>query len=152
MRSLLQVLCVLSALVATGYSIACKQCVDTHNEKCAASYKKCPLNNVCMASYIENTAAGKVETVSIRSCAPRSKCGMSGSISNHAFKSKISITCCYINSCTPLIPTLPDDNNQKNGVTCPSCTSEDSDNCYTSETIECTGDEKKCVLKTTNMT
>ncbi|XP_075459358.1 phospholipase A2 inhibitor NAI-like [Ascaphus truei] len=152
MRFLLQVLCVLPALIVTGYSLSCKVCVDTFGSLCIGKSKICSPDNVCMSSYTENTAAGNMETVLIRSCDSKSKCGMSGSISNHAVKSKMNTSCCTTDNCTPPRTTLSADSNIKNGVTCPNCNSADSDNCYTSDTIECTGDEKKCVLQTTTMT
>ncbi|MEE6521554.1 hypothetical protein FKM82_019820, partial [Ascaphus truei] len=43
----------------------------------------------------------------------------------------------------------PADNSIKNGATCPTCTSANSDYCYTSYTIECTGDEVWCLLQST---
>ncbi|MEE6481897.1 hypothetical protein FKM82_013054 [Ascaphus truei] len=149
MRSLLQVLCVLSAFVGTGNSLSCIVCEDADDIFCTSLYKTCPADNVCMFSYIENTAGGIENTVLTRTCESQSQCGMSGSLTFSAFKTKIGTSCCSTDYCTPPMPTLPADNNLKNGVTCPSCTSADSDYCSTSETIECTGDEKKCLLQST---
>ncbi|MEE6481895.1 hypothetical protein FKM82_013053 [Ascaphus truei] len=63
-------------------------------------------------------------------------------------KIRSGTSCCSTDNCTPSIPTLPADNSTKNGVTCPGCFIANSDDCSTTETMECTGDEKKCILQT----
>ncbi|MEE6481898.1 hypothetical protein FKM82_013055 [Ascaphus truei] len=152
MRSLLQVLCVLSALVATGYSLSCIVCEDMDGMFCTSPSKTCPADNVCMFSYIENTAGGIENTVLTRTCESQSKCDMSGSLTFTAFKTKMSTSCCSTDNCTPSEPTLPADNNTKNGVTCPSCMNLVSDYCSTLGTIQCTGEEKKCLLQSRTST
>ncbi|MEE6481979.1 hypothetical protein FKM82_013094 [Ascaphus truei] len=152
MATLLHGLCVLCALTATGYSLSCTVCVSSSGTSCTGPSITCPADHVCMSSYTVTTARG-IDIVDVfnRGCESQSKCGMSGSVSIADGKIKIGATCCTSDNCTPPIPTLPADNHQRNGVTCRTCTSADSDWCYTSDTMGCTGDEKMCLLQTTTM-
>ncbi|XP_075462390.1 phospholipase A2 inhibitor NAI-like [Ascaphus truei] len=152
MRSLLQVLCVLSTLAATGYSLSCTQCMALSGTSCTGPSITCPADKVCLSSYTVTTAGGMViSNVFGRDCELQSKCGTSGSISVPNAKIKMSTSCCTTDNCTPPIPTLPADNDVMNGLTCRTCTSADSDWCYTSDTMKCTGNEKMCLLQTTKM-
>ncbi|PIO11223.1 hypothetical protein AB205_0111450 [Aquarana catesbeiana] len=42
--------------------------------------------------------------------------------------------------------------NSTNGITCRSCLTVNSNWCYDSNTIRCTGSETKCLLQTTKIT
>ncbi|XP_075462395.1 phospholipase A2 inhibitor and Ly6/PLAUR domain-containing protein-like isoform X1 [Ascaphus truei] len=149
MRSLLQVLCVLSALVATGYSLSCTVCVSSSGSSCTGPSITCPDDNVCESSFTVLTAGGIETKIFTRNCEPQTRCGLKGSYTLPAYKTKMGSYCCATDNCTPGIPTLPADNSIKNGATCPTCTSANSDYCYTSYTIECTGDEVWCLLQST---
>ncbi|KAG8433725.1 hypothetical protein GDO86_012180 [Hymenochirus boettgeri] len=87
----------------------------------------------------------------ITSCAPRSQCSGSGSVGIPNGRIKRGVSCCYTDNCTPPRPTLPGDSSQLNGIVCRTCTSADSLWCYTSDTIQCTGNEDKCLLQTTQI-
>ncbi|XP_075462394.1 uncharacterized protein LOC142497880 [Ascaphus truei] len=151
MRSLLQVLCVLSALVATGYSLSCTECVGSTDTSCTGPSITCPADHVCVSSYTVLTAGGIETKIFTRTCESKSKCGINGSITLPTYKSQMGSSCCTTDDCTPSMPTLPANNNIKNGVTCRTCISANSDYCYTSDTIECTGDEKMCLLQSTKI-
>ncbi|CAJ0933853.1 unnamed protein product [Ranitomeya imitator] len=47
---------------------------------------------------------------------------------------------------------VPSRNSTQNGLVCRTCTSPDSTWCYTSDTMQCTGDEDMCILQTTKIT
>ncbi|XP_075462401.1 phospholipase A2 inhibitor and Ly6/PLAUR domain-containing protein-like [Ascaphus truei] len=151
MRSLLQVLCVLSALVATGYSLSCTVCESSSGTSCTGLSINCTDAHVCMSSYTVLTAGGIETKIFTRNCEPQTRCGINGSITLPTYKSQMGSSCCTTDNCTPSIPTLPANNNTKNGVTCRTCISADSDYCYTSDTVECTGDEKMCLLQSTKI-
>uniref|UniRef100_A0A803JKN1 UPAR/Ly6 domain-containing protein n=1 Tax=Xenopus tropicalis TaxID=8364 RepID=A0A803JKN1_XENTR len=85
------------------------------------------------------------------SCIPHNQCDKSGSIRIPNGKIKRGISCCYTDDCTPPTPTLPADNNTVNGLVCRTCASADSAWCYTSDTMQCTGDENMCLLQTTEI-
>ncbi|MEE6481900.1 hypothetical protein FKM82_013057 [Ascaphus truei] len=135
-----QSLCIVTSIVYTKESSASEGPSIT-----------CPDNNICVSSYAV-TAAGGIETkIFTRNCESQTKCGINGSITLPTYKSQISSSCCTTDNCTSPIPTLPANNNIKNGVTCRTCISANSDYCYTSDTIECTGDEKMCLLQSTKI-
>ncbi|XP_075462784.1 LOW QUALITY PROTEIN: uncharacterized protein LOC142498161 [Ascaphus truei] len=114
-----------------GYSLSCTVCSSTETS-CTGPSITCPDNNICVSSYAV-TAAGGIETkIFTRNCEPQTRCGINGSITLPTYK-------------------LPANNNIKNGVTCRTCISADSDYCYTSDTVECTGDEKMCLLQSTKI-
>ncbi|XP_075046787.1 phospholipase A2 inhibitor NAI-like [Mixophyes fleayi] len=150
LESLLAFLCILSVLSATGYSLSCKVCMDMFSTFCDGPSMVCPADNACASSYTVTTAYGSaLSRVFSMSCAPRHQCNMLGSVGVPNGKIKMSITCCYKDDCTPPMPTLPADNSQKNGLTCPTCTSADSTWCYTGDTMQCAGSENMCLLQTT---
>ncbi|MEE6481903.1 hypothetical protein FKM82_013059 [Ascaphus truei] len=120
---------------------------------CTGSSISCPADNVCLSSYTVTTVGGiEISTLFTRSCELQSKCDMSGSIIIPNGKIKTTTSCCTTDNCTPPIPTLPADNGVMNGLTCRACASADTDECYTSDTLECTGNEKMCLLQTTKKT
>ncbi|CAH2318149.1 Hypothetical predicted protein [Pelobates cultripes] len=53
--------------------------------------------------------------------------------------------------CVSSMAQVPSDSTQRVGLTCSSCTSLDSAWCHTKETIECTGDERRCIFKATTI-
>ncbi|KAG8548823.1 hypothetical protein GDO81_024010 [Engystomops pustulosus] len=64
---------------------------------------------------------------------------------------KTTVSCCNTDNCDPPALTFPDKNHQKNGKVCRSCVTANSDWCYTSDTIECSGNETMCMLQTTKI-
>ncbi|XP_041425673.1 phospholipase A2 inhibitor and Ly6/PLAUR domain-containing protein-like isoform X2 [Xenopus laevis] len=153
MRLSLGILSVLSALAATGHSLSCQNCTSASSTSCLGPSVTCAPDNVCAASYILTTAdGGPASKIYTLSCAPQSKCDKQGSISIPQAKIKQGISCCFTDNCTPTTPTLPVDSSQQNGLVCRSCISADSTWCYTSDTMQCTGEEKMCILQSTKIT
>ncbi|KAM5132670.1 phospholipase A2 inhibitor NAI-like [Mantella aurantiaca] len=87
----------------------------------------------------------------VMSCVPQDKCGVSGSATIASKEIKMGISCCSGDLCTPSLPTLPRVNTVSNGLTCRSCISEESTSCYTSDTMQCTGDQNMCMLQTVQL-
>ncbi|KAM8927844.1 uncharacterized protein RCH25_008152 [Pelodytes ibericus] len=144
--------CILSSLASLGYSLTCIHCMADGELSCTGDEKRCPSDDYACAStttirFIDGTAQ---KTFS-RSCEKRSSCGVSGSISYKNGKFKTATSCCYMDTCTPSLPALPVDNSQRVGLTCRSCTSQDSAWCHTSDTIECTGEERRCIFQATTI-
>ncbi|XP_077312656.1 phospholipase A2 inhibitor and Ly6/PLAUR domain-containing protein-like [Lithobates pipiens] len=152
MTSLLQFLCVLSALVASGYALSCTECVSPL-DSCTGPSVTCPSGSVCGAVYTQSWAFGILASKSyVMSCTPQNQCDKSGSMSlPHGVRMKIGISCCETDGCTPTFPSLPRDSSRYNGVTCQSCMSADSTWCSTSDTMQCTGEENTCLLQTTKL-
>ncbi|XP_066462071.1 urokinase plasminogen activator surface receptor-like [Eleutherodactylus coqui] len=76
-------------------------------------------------------------SISSSTCTGDSKSCPSGSLCGSTYQKHFNI---------PRQSSIP------NGVICRSCVSEESTWCYTSDTIQCTGDENMCLLKTTELT
>ncbi|XP_075047320.1 phospholipase A2 inhibitor NAI-like [Mixophyes fleayi] len=152
MRSLLGYLCVLSALTATGFSLQCKVCAGNNFGSCTGTTMTCPADNVCGGSRALTTANGITLTdIFTISCVPKNTCNTPGSISTPNINIKMGTSCCETDNCTPPSPTLPGNTFQPNGVTCRTCTSANSDWCYTEDTIQCIGNENMCLLQTNNI-
>ncbi|KAM4651758.1 ly6/PLAUR domain-containing protein 8-like [Discoglossus pictus] len=139
MKPFLTVL-ILTAWVATGYSLSCIQCSSTETSTCTGLPRTCPTEYACVSS-ITRTGDG---TIFNRGCDNIELCGKSGSGSIPETKLKFSYTCCNTDNCTPPIPTLPADNTMKNGVTCLGCRTFESDSCN-GTAVDCTGDENQCI-------
>ncbi|KAM4652240.1 phospholipase A2 inhibitor and Ly6/PLAUR domain-containing protein-like [Discoglossus pictus] len=132
---------------------------------------------LCASTNTLTIMGGKSHTNFTRSCERRSSCGITGTIGFQKGMVKTVISCCEVDSCTPSMPAktycyihegpyghhgikyLPPfivvsmdpmcqgDTPQRNGLTCASCTSTDSTWCHTEDTIACTGEENRCMLK-----
>ncbi|XP_075462386.1 phospholipase A2 inhibitor and Ly6/PLAUR domain-containing protein-like isoform X2 [Ascaphus truei] len=149
MRPLL-IFTVISALAAPGYSLLCSHCNALGETSCTGDEKKCPSDDyMCGSTNTVTIMEGVASKMFTRSCEKRSACGISASIGFLKGKIKTATSCCNMDSCTPSMPILPIENFQKNGVTCQSCTSSDSYWCHTGETMECTGEEKRCIRQST---
>ncbi|XP_073457880.1 phospholipase A2 inhibitor and Ly6/PLAUR domain-containing protein-like isoform X1 [Aquarana catesbeiana] len=149
MASLLQILGVVSALVASGYSLFCTQCVSS-SDSCSGPNITCPSGSVCGAVYTESWSQDSIVSKSyMLSCTREDKCNTSGSFSLHNnARVKLGRSCCRTDRCTPPLPSLPENSPQSNGLTCQSCMSTDSTWCDGSDTMECLGDENMCFRQT----
>ncbi|KAG8550144.1 hypothetical protein GDO81_028170 [Engystomops pustulosus] len=152
MTSLLAIVSLLSALTATGSALSCTECMSLTSSSCSGSSVTCPPGYLCASDYAEIEAAGQKISSVMRSCAPSSECNLKGSVSMTYGKARSAMSCCSTDNCTPTLPSLPTRDSTPNGVTCRSCASADSTWCYTSDTIQCNGDENMCILQTTQMT
>ncbi|XP_040182765.1 phospholipase A2 inhibitor 25 kDa subunit-like [Rana temporaria] len=152
MSSFLHIIGVLLALAASGYSLYCTQCIS-QSKSCVGSNVSCPSDSLCGVSYSETGYGCDTTNLYVMSCLPQDECGLSGSAT---FPSGVTLrmgsSCCSTSLCIPTLPSLPWYNSMpNNGLTCGSCKSADSTWCYTSNTIQCTGDENMCLLHTTKM-
>ncbi|XP_071969168.1 uncharacterized protein [Engystomops pustulosus] len=148
MTSLPRIVSLLLVLTAKSAALLCTECMSLTSSSCSGSSVTCPVDYVCQAEYMETDG---IKTV-IRTCAPSSECSMNGSMSTIYGKVRTIILCCSVDNCTPSPPSLPTPVSTPNGVTCRSCMSADSTWCDTSDTIQCTGDEDMCFLRTTQLT
>ncbi|XP_053547223.1 urokinase plasminogen activator surface receptor-like [Bombina bombina] len=143
----------ITSLTATGSSLLCMQCSAVDESSCIGQERKCPSHDyVCAATNTLSIMEGKTFKNFTRTCERRSSCGITGSIGFQKGKIKTATSCCDADSCTPSMPLLPSDNGRKTGLTCRSCTSRDSTWCYTEQTIECTGEEDRCILQYATIT
>ncbi|XP_075697018.1 phospholipase A2 inhibitor and Ly6/PLAUR domain-containing protein-like [Rhinoderma darwinii] len=152
MASLIAILSLLSALLAPSYALTCTVCSSTLASTCSGSSNTCPSGSVCGSSYSEARAGGVTTQALVRECTPTSQCNFIGSIGIPQGQTRMVTACCNTDNCTPTIPTLPSPSSVPNGQVCRSCISLDSNWCYTSDTLQCTGNENMCLLQTTKVT
>ncbi|KAE8594365.1 hypothetical protein XENTR_v10019607 [Xenopus tropicalis] len=133
------------------YSLSCVHCKVEGENFCQGPERKCPTwgDFVCASTSTITIMEGVASKSFSRSCEKRASCGISGSIGYQRGKIKTATTCCFSDACTPSNPALPLENMQRTGLTCRSCTSLNSKWCHTEDTVDCTGEERKCILQTT---
>ncbi|XP_075045848.1 phospholipase A2 inhibitor and Ly6/PLAUR domain-containing protein-like [Mixophyes fleayi] len=148
MKYLLIYLCLISCLASTGYSLTCIYCESTSTSCTGATTINCSAGNACGYAYAE-ASEGTIQTkLLFRTCVRESSCNTSGSITYYNGKSKTATSCCSTDNCDPLPLKIPADSAEKNKLVCRSCLKSKAKWCYTSDMMECTGDETKCILQT----
>ncbi|XP_072282015.1 phospholipase A2 inhibitor and Ly6/PLAUR domain-containing protein-like [Pyxicephalus adspersus] len=148
---MLGIFCVLSILAGFGHSLTCKVCMQSFSSYCSGTDVVCPAGHACASSYTLTTGDGsKLSEEFARGCVPTSRCNKTSSLSLPRGKIKMGVSCCFQDNCLPPFPTLPKDNFDPNGVTCATCSSADSDWCYTKDTMKCNGDENMCILESSH--
>ncbi|XP_075695166.1 uncharacterized protein LOC142661629 [Rhinoderma darwinii] len=152
MTFLIRTLSLLLTLAATSSALSCTTCLSTSSQTCTGSSVTCPSGFLCGSSYSETDIGGTAIRIFARECTPSSQCDVKGSIGLKQGQIKMSSSCCGTDSCTPAIPALPTTSSVPNGLVCRSCLSADSNWCYTSDTLQCTGDQNMCLLQTTQIT
>ncbi|XP_072282017.1 phospholipase A2 inhibitor and Ly6/PLAUR domain-containing protein-like isoform X1 [Pyxicephalus adspersus] len=149
MGTLITLTCILSTLIAVGHAIHCTVCRSEGGDfTCSGDDKECGRDYVCASTSTITVMEGLSTKSFSRTCARRNNCGASGSIVFQGGYFKTATSCCTSDYCTPTSPILPQDGIRRNGLTCRSCTSLESNWCHTKETIDCTGDENRCILQT----
>ncbi|KAM5132383.1 phospholipase A2 inhibitor and Ly6/PLAUR domain-containing protein-like isoform 2-T2 [Mantella aurantiaca] len=148
---ILDLLCALCALAATGHALSCQVCMASYSLYCSGASVICPEGHVCVSSYTLTTMDGsKISEEYARACGPPSQCNQPGSVSIPRGKIKRTTACCYTDDCFPSMSPLPADSFEPNGVTCATCVSPELDYCYTQDTMRCTGNENKCILESSH--
>ncbi|XP_056399761.1 uncharacterized protein LOC130294208 [Hyla sarda] len=118
--------------------------------KCSDTNVTCAAGTVCATVRAVTTIGDASSERFTKTCSPINQCGVSGTASIPKGKMKI-MTVCTMESCTLPFPEFPNEKTDVNGVTCRKCISAESD-CYTAETMQCTGDERACLLQSTELT
>ncbi|XP_077116264.1 uncharacterized protein LOC143770487 [Ranitomeya variabilis] len=138
---------ILSTLIATTFSLSCNECSGLAAKSCHRVKVTCPPDfNVCVATLESDIPDGKQEMTLYREyCGKSSMCSYTGSLTTHFAGKKMSSTCCYTSNCSPPLPKFPEEKTDKNGVSCKSCSDLKEASCESTTTIDCVGDEKKCV-------
>ncbi|OCT73547.1 phospholipase A2 inhibitor and Ly6/PLAUR domain-containing protein-like [Xenopus laevis] len=134
----------LSVVVSTASSLSCITCSQNNATSCQGSSMLCPIETICGSLSLSMTKDGQTQRNIARGCFQEKQCNqtMIFRITNATGKNIIS--CCSSDDCTPPVLQLPDDNNLPNGMTCPTCFSDQSNDCIVSGTINCAGTETQC--------
>uniref|UniRef100_A0A8C5WJB0 UPAR/Ly6 domain-containing protein n=1 Tax=Leptobrachium leishanense TaxID=445787 RepID=A0A8C5WJB0_9ANUR len=132
-------------------SLSCIECVNATGSSCPGSSVICPEGNVCGSHYTVTETGGSVSVTVSRKCLPENQCRSSGSYSFVNVKIKTATSCCNTNNCNPSLPQWSSRSSEPNGVTCPSCSSPGSVVCYSGETMQCTGNENICFMRSSTI-
>ncbi|KAM4652236.1 phospholipase A2 inhibitor NAI-like [Discoglossus pictus] len=150
MHSLLEFLCILSALFATASSLQCTQCEGTTS--CTGSTKiTCHAGSRCGYTYTKVIEAGKPTETFIKSCILEKHCNITGTMSYPQSTLQMVTSCCSTDNCEAPSQTLPTIGTDKNGLVCRACITATSNWCYTPDTMQCTGDQNMCLLQTSKI-
>ncbi|XP_075046786.1 uncharacterized protein LOC142107321 isoform X2 [Mixophyes fleayi] len=152
MVSVLGSLLVLSALVATGFSLACIQCFNSSGSSCTGPPVNCLTGQTCVSAYTVVTTGSSSNPQYSISCGATNQCNVAGSWTIAGSTVLTGTSCCNTDNCTSALPALPSQGTAQNGVTCRTCSSTTSAYCYTGDTLQCTGNETMCGLLTTQIT
>ncbi|KAM4702631.1 phospholipase A2 inhibitor and Ly6/PLAUR domain-containing protein-like [Rhinophrynus dorsalis] len=152
------VLLLLSAVLGEAFSLECFTCNVTSHEslsQCTSSKTCTPEQDRCITITTETnfgviSPASKINYFS-KSCGMKSDCDKTFTITAKDVIQTSIISCCDRDKCKPNDVTFPKKNQEKNGVTCPSCNEKNAETCKTTVSMECTGDEKQCASYTFNM-
>ncbi|XP_071969192.1 phospholipase A2 inhibitor 25 kDa subunit-like [Engystomops pustulosus] len=147
MTSPILTLSLLSALTVTSSALLCTQCVSESSSSCSGPSVTCPPGYECGSSHTKTNVGGFETNVVVRACTVQSSCNFAGIIATPLGKTRVATSCCNTDNCLPAIPQFPAINNTRNGLVCRYCSTADSDWCYTSETVQCTGIEDRCLLQ-----
>ncbi|XP_073426667.1 phospholipase A2 inhibitor 25 kDa subunit-like [Dendrobates tinctorius] len=150
MSSLIGILSLFLTLTATSDALSCIKCIS-QSSTCSGSRVTCRSGNVCGSEYAEAIVGGMRTEALMRSCVPSSQCNAKGTISTSELQIRMAMSCCSTDDCTPNISELSSKGTNLNGLVCPSCISSDAASCYTSDTVQCTGDENMCILQTSKL-
>ncbi|KAM4700395.1 uncharacterized protein O3C94_001546 [Discoglossus pictus] len=118
----------------TGSCLRCIHCLKNSSE-CSGSLSSCTESNAVCASRFMQFSDDM--TFVERGCAVPTYCNQSLTVPSANIK--ISSSCCNTEGCTPTVPSM-----NGNGVMCPSCYVQGSNQCPQVNSIECFGNETKC--------
>ncbi|XP_072282029.1 phospholipase A2 inhibitor gamma subunit B-like [Pyxicephalus adspersus] len=142
--------CILSALVATGFSLSCSECSSEDVKSCKGTVVQCPSDSdVCVAINEISVYGNQERNLYRRFCGSRALCNLKESLTGADATVLIGSSCCFTNNCVPSLPMVPQTKSEKNGVICKECQGFDDKPCISSNARECTGDENQCVSLTT---
>ncbi|XP_040182761.1 phospholipase A2 inhibitor subunit gamma B-like [Rana temporaria] len=153
MKPYVTLLCVLSFFAKSGLSLSCTVCLVQGATFCTGNNVTCASGRVCVSTHTVSMEDGvKKSEYFGRTCAPETQCGHPGIFSTYNSKSKKGISCCYSDNCTPSPPQLLPDNDEPNGLTCPTCKASGAQWCDTGMTMTCTGEETRCIVQYSKIT
>ncbi|XP_069496923.1 phospholipase A2 inhibitor and Ly6/PLAUR domain-containing protein-like [Ambystoma mexicanum] len=157
MRTICLIAGFLAALLTKGNTLSCVQCVSLVDSACTGSSVTCPaLSDACVSRYTLTTtslSSASKRNVFGRDCGVQSEdCNRTDSLTAQMLTLRIQSTCCSTDNCQPAVPKVPIVTKERNGVTCRSCLSVISINCYSGDKIDCTGMERKCAYRRVKVT
>ncbi|KAG8548821.1 hypothetical protein GDO81_024008 [Engystomops pustulosus] len=151
METLWVLLSFILALARTGWSLQCIQCTAFEGESCTTGPSiTCAKGEVCTTKNQHAIIGGATSATMYRSCGPPTHCNKTGSFTVVQRTMKIGISCCSTDNCLSPVPELPPTSTRKNGRVCGLCGAPKED-CTPTTTINCVGNEDKCLLHVTRL-
>ncbi|XP_075184420.1 phospholipase A2 inhibitor and Ly6/PLAUR domain-containing protein-like [Anomaloglossus baeobatrachus] len=130
----------------TGHYLWCFFCHDYNVDNCSDSAFLCkPEEDVCVFERMRSIYDGREEVTITKRCGKSNECSRIGTIRSSTKTIFVNTTCCDYNVCQAPLPTLPQANDDENGLTCPACFVPNSDRCLGRSNLKCTGNEQRCI-------
>ncbi|KAM4016853.1 phospholipase A2 inhibitor and Ly6/PLAUR domain-containing protein-like isoform 1-T1 [Anomaloglossus baeobatrachus] len=144
MKSLVALLCTISAVVVSVFSYKCYSCISGNSTTCKESEVEC-LGDRCMTCSQFIDRKHKVLKSILKSCANETLCGAIGSIAIEKVMYRFYAKCCTGNLCNTDEYELPVEDPTPNGVKCPSAYCVGTlEECNSTKEMNCTGSMKNC--------
>ncbi|XP_040183160.1 G surface protein, allelic form 168-like [Rana temporaria] len=135
---------------AISYQSTCYCGGNLSNTYCPDTNVTCPSGTICARVRAQTTAGNATIDISKSTCLPIYQCGMPGSASFLNGNLRL-VTICSTDNCNLQDPALTGTTSNDNGVTCPTCTSKNSDWCEAKDSMQCKGSESICLLHTAQL-
>ncbi|KAM4015763.1 protein RoBo-1-like [Anomaloglossus baeobatrachus] len=145
MKSLVTLLCIISALVVSVISYKCYYCVSPNSTTCQESETQCLGNRCITASQYFNVGGHTFNSI-YKGCANETLCGTNGSavVGNMTFR--FYPHCCIGDLCNSQGYELPEEDLKPNGLECPSAHCLGTlEECKSGMVMNCTGSMDSCL-------
>ncbi|KAM4015638.1 phospholipase A2 inhibitor and Ly6/PLAUR domain-containing protein-like [Anomaloglossus baeobatrachus] len=145
MKTLVALLCTISALAGSVFSYKCYSCMCRNSTKCQETVTEC-LGDRCMAASQYYYVNGKELKSFYKGCANETLCEKKGSGVIKNVKFFMETLCCIGELCNNQVYELPKEDPTPNGVECPfSFCLGTLEECKTDKKIKCTGSMDRCI-------
>uniref|UniRef100_A0A3B4D1S8 UPAR/Ly6 domain-containing protein n=1 Tax=Pygocentrus nattereri TaxID=42514 RepID=A0A3B4D1S8_PYGNA len=134
-------LALLGVLFPKALALKCYQCIPELYKTCKETQADCP--DQCASKTIFMNTDGDKQEINTKNCAKAKEC-VSGSLNLGFIKMTVNSKCCNSELCnSQKVPVLPQ--GRPNGLKCYTCTDKDC-----SQTVNCEGDQDRCITSTVN--
>ncbi|XP_067399726.1 phospholipase A2 inhibitor and Ly6/PLAUR domain-containing protein-like [Emydura macquarii macquarii] len=147
-------LCLLSALLATGSALLCEVC-ESKGKSCSGPLQPCsPSEGTCVMGVAEFNLGANPYIYTAKSCLEPENCDPGPFTITFApnITVRVNFSCCATDGCNAGTIPVPAVNLVPNGRQCPSCYAEGADRCEDMKPLPCTGAEDHCVEVTGTLT
>ncbi|XP_075695122.1 phospholipase A2 inhibitor and Ly6/PLAUR domain-containing protein-like [Rhinoderma darwinii] len=146
MRTFLAIIFIVSTTIKAGNCVVCIECNNGTSPDCASNLVTC---GSCMTIMTEiNSSDGNSTSYSVlKTCNLNPTiCNITYSVRSDQFQARYTVNCCEADFCNEKALEVTPQNNTENGLKCPTCYTANVDNCVANTTVQCAGDENKCLV------
>ncbi|KAM4015196.1 phospholipase A2 inhibitor and Ly6/PLAUR domain-containing protein-like [Anomaloglossus baeobatrachus] len=145
MKTLVALLCTISALAGSVFSYKCISCMCRNSTTCLESETEC-LGDRCMAASQYYHLNRKELKSFYKGCANETLCEKKGSVIVKDGEFVFGTHCCTGELCNNQVYEIPKEDPTPNGVKCPVSMCLDTlEECKTDKKINCTGSMDRCI-------